>query len=160
MSSQPMDEDGFHSIAWDDAPSKTTSNASPEDDDDNGFETISNSPPTPPPVESVASASTSTAHRKGSMDVDPKEWAGRWMSIEVRDPVKEHEGSKDMYVSYAVRTKVCRVSCKAHGRPTWQALTRMVRWSGGDFTILSFYAIISSRISQHVSFPLYPTSIG
>jgi sorting nexin-4 len=29
------------------------------------------------------------------------------MSIEVRDPVKEHEGSKDMFVSYAVRTKVC-----------------------------------------------------
>lgn len=28
------------------------------------------------------------------------------MSIEVRDPVKEHEGSKDMYVSYAVKTQV------------------------------------------------------
>lgn len=28
------------------------------------------------------------------------------MSIEVKDPMKEHEGSKDMFVSYAVRTKV------------------------------------------------------
>jgi hypothetical protein len=28
------------------------------------------------------------------------------MSIKVTDPMKEHEGSKDMFVSYAVQTKV------------------------------------------------------
>jgi sorting nexin-4 len=38
--------------------------------------------------------------------VDPSEWGGKWMAIDVRDPVKEHEGSKDMFVSYAVRTRV------------------------------------------------------
>jgi hypothetical protein len=33
-------------------------------------------------------------------------WGGKWMAIEVREPTKEHEGSKEMYVSYAVRTRV------------------------------------------------------
>ncbi len=33
-------------------------------------------------------------------------WKGRWMEIEIRDPVKEHEGSKDSYVSYCVKTRV------------------------------------------------------
>jgi sorting nexin-4 len=115
MSSQPIDEDGFHSIAWDDAPPTRpalTDVSSPlYEDEDNGFETISHSPPTPPPVESIASTSTATVPRMRSgdgPDVDPKEWGGRWMSIEVKDPVKEQEGSKDMYVSYAVRTKVSR----------------------------------------------------
>lgn len=28
------------------------------------------------------------------------------MAIEVREPAKEHEGTKEMYVSYAVRTRV------------------------------------------------------
>ena len=28
------------------------------------------------------------------------------MVIQVQNPVKEHEGSKDMYISYAVRTQV------------------------------------------------------
>jgi len=111
MASLP-DEDGFHSIAWDDAPSSRpglTDVSSPlNEDDDNGFETISPPPETPPPVESIASTSTARIPRMGSgdTDIDPKEWGGRWMNIEVKDPVKEHEGSKDMFVSYAVRTKV------------------------------------------------------
>jgi hypothetical protein len=28
------------------------------------------------------------------------------MQIEIRDPVKEHEGTKDSYVSYCVKTRV------------------------------------------------------
>lgn len=115
MSSQPLDEDGFHSIAWDDAPIRQTQPQSLSDDgkgddaDADGFETIS-------PGSPVASTSTSTVHDRqyrdrGADDAAGKqeggvEWGGKWMSIEVRDPVKEHEGSKDMFVSYAVRTKV------------------------------------------------------
>jgi sorting nexin-4 len=122
MSSQPLDEDGFHSIAWDDAPAQSTSRpilteiSGSGSDDGEGFETIS-------PGSPVASASGSNARDhdqdtlndrqyrdRGEHDVDKQqsvEYNGKWMSIEVRDPVKEHEGSKDMYVSYAVRTKVC-----------------------------------------------------
>jgi sorting nexin-4 len=120
MSSQPIDEDGFHSIAWDDAPSQssrpilTDISASDDGNIDGGFETIS-------PGSPVASTSGSTARDhdtvydrqyrdRGEHDVDKQQsvdFQGKWMSIEVRDPVKEHEGSKDMFVSYAVRTKVC-----------------------------------------------------
>lgn len=128
MSSQPLDEDGFHSIAWDDAPPQSTSRpilteiSGSDDGDGEGFETIS-------PGSPVASASGSNARDRdrdrdqdtltdrqyrdrGEHDVDKQQsvdYDGKWMSIEVRDPVKEHEGSKDMYVSYAVRTKVSAV---------------------------------------------------
>jgi sorting nexin-4 len=122
MTSHPIDEDGFHSIAWDDAPARPQSRqiltdvSASEDGDDGegGFETIS-------PGSPVASTSGSTArdtdtiHERQYRDRDTDDvadrqhnvdWGGRWMSVEVRDPVKEHEGSKDMFVSYAVRTRV------------------------------------------------------
>jgi hypothetical protein len=113
MSSQPIDED-----AWDDAPPRNNSRPILTEvsgsDDGEGFETIS-------PGSPVASASGSAARDqdtlterqyrdRGEHDTDKQQsvdFNGKWMSIEVRDPVKEHEGSKDMYVSYAVRTKVC-----------------------------------------------------
>jgi hypothetical protein len=42
------------------------------------------------------------------------------MVIQVKDPVKEHEGSKDQYISYAVRTQVRRALglSDANYRPT------------------------------------------
>lgn len=112
MSSQRLDEEGFHSIAWEDAPPRPilhdVSATSPLSEDGEGFENISSS--SPPPVESIASTSTAQDVRSSRKDaageVNAAEWGGRWMSIEVKDPVKEHEGSKDMFVSYAVRTKV------------------------------------------------------
>ena len=112
MSFQTLDEDGFHSIAWDDAPTRPVlhdvSASSPLSEDGEGFENISSS--SPPPVESVASTSTAQdvrgSRKNASGEILAAEWAGRWMDIEVKDPVKEHEGNKDMFVSYAVRTKV------------------------------------------------------
>lgn len=124
MSGNAIDEDGFHSIAWDDAPTQpqhraafTDISAGSDDGLGDGFETIV-SPQSP-----GASTSTTNVHigdedgatirDRPSRDqlglgggADPGDWSGRWMSIEVRDPVKEHEGSKDMFVSYAVKTKV------------------------------------------------------
>ncbi|WVQ93432.1 sorting nexin-4 [Kwoniella sp. CBS 9459] len=127
MSSQPLEEDGFHSIAWDDAPPRAVmSPASPFEEEGDGFENISQTSGMGihDDDEGAASASTSTvtatmgspstsrfqkAGRQASSsvapEVDPAEWNGKWMSIEVREPVKEHEGSKDMYVSYAVKTQ-------------------------------------------------------
>lgn len=121
MTSHPIDEDGFHSIAWDDAPARPQSrqiltdvSASEDgdgDDGEGGFETIS-------PVASTSGSTardTDTINERQYRDRDTDDvadrqqnvdWGGRWMSVEVRDPVKEHEGSKDMFVSYAVRTRV------------------------------------------------------
>lgn len=109
MSSQPIDEDGFHSIAWDDVPARPTLDiTSPLDEENDGFETISPVSATTPEPQAKASSSGPSHARKGSIntEIDPAEWKGKWMNIEVRDPVKEHEGSKDQYVSYAVRTQV------------------------------------------------------
>ena len=44
------------------------------------------------------------------------------MSISVTDPIKEHEGSKDMFVSYAVRTRVRLASTSR--------ATVSLQWSG------------------------------
>ena len=112
MSSQPNDEDGFHSIVWDDGPQRAiltdVSAMSPTSEDGEGFENISST--SEQHVESIASASTAQdvkGTRKDALgEVEAADWGGRWMGIDVRDPVKEHEGSKDMFVSYAVRTKV------------------------------------------------------
>jgi len=149
MSSQPLDEDGFHSIAWDDAPPLTNSRPILTDisgsDDGEGFETIS-------PGSPVASTSGTTAHDeetlndrqyrdRGEHDTDKQQsvdFNGKWMSIEVRDPVKEHEGSKDMYVSYAVRTKVSNLTGSGLGligRPICRIIQITCWWSGDDFRI-------------------------
>ena len=139
----PLDEDGFHSIAWDDAPAASQSkspnalSAIDGDDESEGFETIS--PQSPVPEDKTLSASSSTnqggASRRddvgsvgslskgkgkgmdmtsrgslegarGGAEVHEEDWGGRWMVIQVIDPVKEHEGSKEQYVSYAVKTTV------------------------------------------------------
>ena len=179
MTSNPIDEDGFHSIAWDDAPTRsqprgilTDVSASEDgdgDDGEGGFETIS-------PGSPVASTSGSTArdtdtlHERQYRDRDTEDvadrqqnvdWGGRWMSIEVRDPVKEHEGSKDMFVSYAVRTKVSgsflpRSSIQMYGgqtdsiRQTYPITRKRCWWSDVDSRTLRSCVNISSRASRRV----------
>lgn len=114
-----MEEDGFHSISWDDAPLRTTtsgfadmSGVGGDDDDDDGFDKIS---PASPTEQGFGAASSSTVRpesetgRRLAFEPGDYEWDGRWMTIDVKDPVKEHEGSKDMFVSYAVQTRVRRV---------------------------------------------------
>lgn len=136
MSAPPLDEDGFHSIAWDDAPARPSplfghSKLPSEGSEPDGFEAVS---PPATGVESMASSSHTVHEDRATLpsmdkgkgksvlrssqaaEVDPSAWGGRWMRIEVRDPVKEHEGSKDMYVSYAVRTTVSVWSCLVTGR--------------------------------------------
>lgn len=114
-----MEEDGFHSISWDDAPPRTgfadmSGVGGADDDEEDGFDKVSASSPTRAEP-SFGNASSSTVRpepesgRRIAFEPGDYEWDGRWMSIDVKDPVKEHEGSKDMYVSYAVQTKVCCV---------------------------------------------------
>ncbi|WVR03804.1 sorting nexin-4 [Kwoniella sp. DSM 27419] len=157
MSSQPLDEDGFHSIAWDDAPPRAAmSPSSPFDEEGDGFETISPASGFRDVDDHDASTSTATVQapgqsghqghsqgdglagrkdRQGSIEVDPREWSGKWMSIEVRDPVKEHEGSKDMYVSYAVKTQT--------NLSTFQRPLSVVRRRFQDFVFLREHLVKS-----------------
>nr|ODO02438.1 sorting nexin-4 [Cryptococcus depauperatus CBS 7855] len=113
---QPLDDEGFHSIAWDDAPanSQPAAERSPAHSPfSEGFESIS--PSSVQPQSSlehddygIGTEDTITLERKerhAGKGVDGKEWNGRWMCIEVREPAKEHEGNKDTYISYAVRTE-------------------------------------------------------
>lgn len=125
-----MEEDGFHSISWDDAPPAraTTGFAdmsavgAADDDDDDGFDKIS---ATSPLHEDAPEPSTSrppqpqTLARGAAPELDIDDlWGGRWMSVTVSDPVKEHEGSKDMYVSYAVKTQVSTAHRVLRNAPT------------------------------------------
>jgi sorting nexin-4 len=96
MPSSPLDEDGFHSIAWEDSPPKPFS-PSPVHDSD-GFEDVT--------AEVADDMTNPMANAIRSTEGQLSEWNGKWMHVQVRDPIKEHEGSKDMYVSYAVRTTV------------------------------------------------------
>ena len=128
MTSPPIDEDGFHSIAWDDTPPRPLlqdiSATSPLSEDGEGFDNISSS--SPPPAEFFASTSAAQdvrgTRKEAAGEVNAKDWDGRWMIIEVKDPVKEHEGSKDMFVSYAVRTKVNPETKKYSGLIGWLIL--------------------------------------
>ncbi|RSH94672.1 intercellular trafficking and secretion [Saitozyma podzolica] len=164
MASSPLDEDGFHSIAWDDAPPRSHASAnanaiplsgigglhdvSGDLDDTDGFEAIS--PTSPGGVESVSDTPTErereAAYGAGTLratrddrdrgeQVGAEEWGGRWMSIEVRDPVKEHEGSKDMYVSYAVKTQT--------NLPSFPGPKAVVRRRFQDFAFLRDYLVKS-----------------
>ncbi|KAK4683671.1 sorting nexin-4, partial [Tremellales sp. Uapishka_1] len=138
MSSLPIDEDGFHSIAWDDAPPRSgftdISAPSVDEEDEDGFDTISAISPSP--VDAVAPTSAAIdernrlreARREGDAEVGAAEWGGRWMGIEVRDPTKEHEGSKDMFVSYAVKTRT--------NVPTFKQPLIVVRRRFQDFVFL------------------------
>ncbi|EIW66564.1 hypothetical protein TREMEDRAFT_34892 [Tremella mesenterica DSM 1558] len=128
------DEDGFQSIAWDDAPPKLPHlDVSSPIDDDHGFETISPVPQSPgSPSTSTANNDTPRAPRRTLPakleEVDPAEWGGRWMSVEVYSPMKEHDGTKDMFVSYAVRTKT--------NLPTFRTSESVTRRRFQDFVFL------------------------
>jgi hypothetical protein len=98
---EPVD-DGFTSITWDQPP--TSHHAPP------GVFTNNERPPLP---ESVPSSVDRADQRPMAMEGASREgehtmpsWGGKWMAVEVREPTKEHEGTKEMYVSYAVRTRV------------------------------------------------------
>lgn len=150
-----MDEDGFHSITWDDAPPRTgfadmsSVGMDDDDDDDDGFDKIS---PTSPPAHdayAAASGSTATVRPHAGLEheqIDPANysWEGRWMAIDVKEPVKEHEGSKDMYVSYAVQTKVCPVQPMSRRDPERPVHSRAPSYGG---------------CPQHVLFSHYQTNV-
>lgn len=117
-----MDQDGFHSITWDDAPSRNPPLPAPSPSQspfEEGFESIS--PPfAQPPVsehyegydnvkageDGEGTVTLERRERLGGQEADGSAWNGKWMDVQVRQPAKEHEGSKDMYISYAVKTEV------------------------------------------------------
>lgn len=160
-----MEEDGFHSISWDDAPPRSgfadMSGVGEEEDD--GFDKIS---PQTPPDDHFGAASTSTVRpeetRRTAFEPGDYEWDGRWMSIEVKDPVKEHEGSKDMFVSYAVQTRVRRGNpCgrrDTDARPTSRPSRSRRRLSAAGSRTSPSSMTICSKASRLVSFRPFRTS--
>jgi sorting nexin-4 len=106
-------DDGFTSITWDSPPQNATS---PIQDPitSAGYQL---------PRQDAASDHPHHAPPGHAMDDPVREgdhslphWRGRWMHVEIRDPVKEHEGTKDSYVSYCVKTRVCgRFGRAEHG---------------------------------------------
>ncbi len=162
-----MEEDGFHSISWDDAPPRAgfADMSGVGEDDDDGFDKISPSSPD----EHFGAASTSTVRpeetvtHRTAFEPGDYEWDGRWMSIEVKDPVKEHEGSKDMFVSYAVQTRVRRGSVGVGRRalttrPTSRRSRSRRRPSAAGSRTLPSSTTTCSRASRLVSFRPFPTS--
>lgn len=162
-----MEEDGFHSISWDDAPPRTSTGfadmsavGAADDDDDDGFDKIS---ATSPLHEEAPESSTSTSRppqplSRGAapeLDIDDL-WGGKWMSVQVSDPVKEHEGSKDMYVSYAVKTKVstrctqCVTVRLTHSRRTCRHSRNRQPACAAVSRTLSSSVTTSPRASRHV----------
>ncbi|OWZ32774.1 sorting nexin-4 [Cryptococcus neoformans] len=139
-----MDQDGFHSIAWDDAPSSNPPLSGPSPSQspfEEGFESISPSSAQLPISEQYEGYDNPKAggagevavaldrrERLGGHEVDGSIWNGKWMDVQVREPAKEHEGSKDMYVSYAVKTET--------SLPTFRKPLTVVRRRFQDFVFL------------------------
>lgn len=159
-----MEEDGFHSISWDDAPPRTATGfadmsavgaADDDDDDDDGFDKISATSPLNDEAPETSTSRPPQPQARGAaaeLDIDDL-WGGRWMTVQVSDPVKEHEGSKDMYVSYAVKTRVSTAPCAAdrpaHNRPTCRRLrTRQPMYAVASRTS-SFSVTTSPRAFRH-----------
>lgn len=165
-----MDQDGFHSIAWDDAPSSNPPLSGPSPSQspfEEGFESISPSSAQLPISEQYEGYDNSKAggsgevavsldrrERLGGHEVDGSIWNGKWMDVQVREPAKEHEGSKDMYVSYAVKTEASlwlrewgNVLIEMNRR-AFRHSENLSQLSEGDFRTSSFYENISSRTFQ------------
>jgi sorting nexin-4 len=97
-STDPLDEE-FTSVTWDNRPSRSA--------DEHPHSTLHGVTSSDPQQVREAEAKPyaledATREGEGTM---PK-WAGRWMTIEISEPSKELEGTKEVHVSYAVRTRV------------------------------------------------------
>lgn len=136
-------EDVFDSVTWE-TPSATNGyDASYMSNADEG--------PTPP-------GKPGYLHHddEGSAPNEPK-WEGYLVAV-VKDPVKELDGTKDMYVSYLVTAKVSLPVCsfnpanERHCRLVYPYSRVQHLRAAGAFRILSFYANTSQRTFPLVSF--------
>lgn len=126
-----MDNDVFDSVQWD---------------------SEANTPPTMVdyPATSANASRTAKGYNVNHDDQDPAavKWEG-YLSLTVSDPIKELEGTKDMYVSYRVSAKVSSLhsiplprpslmSCtfEQTNLPTFATTTTSTRRRFQDFTFL------------------------
>jgi hypothetical protein len=96
--SDPLDEE-FTSVTWDNKPSR--------DAGEHPHSTLHGVTSADPSAVLQAEAkpwALEGAQREGEGTM-PR-WAGRWMKVDVSEPSKEMEGTKEVHISYAVRTRV------------------------------------------------------
>jgi sorting nexin-4 len=97
-------DDGFTSITWDSPPGNASSPPPNDPMTSPGFQQPGHSALPEHPHQAPPGHAMDDPVREGQHS--QPQWRGRWMQIEIRDPVKEHEGTKDSYVSYCVKTRV------------------------------------------------------
>ena len=103
--SDPLDEE-FTSVTWDNKPSH-----SPEVHPHSTLHGITSADPNAVLQAEAKPYALEGAQREGEGTM-PR-WAGRWMTIDVSEPSKEMEGTKEVHISYAVRTRVSNLADRA-----------------------------------------------
>jgi sorting nexin-4 len=101
--SSPTDplDDGFTSISWDNKPSQAEHPHST-------LHTLTSADP--PSVVEAETRPEALKHAQREGEGTVPSWAGRYMAVDVGEPSKEMEGTKEVYISYAVRTRVSSMS--------------------------------------------------
>ncbi|KAG8716929.1 intercellular trafficking and secretion, partial [Ceratobasidium sp. 394] len=97
-----MDEDVFDSVTWE-TPGSTEPVRDPYDPN---FQPSAApvSPPAPAPVSSSGPGYRQSLDSAGDADASTPKWGG-YLLVQVKDPVKELDGTKDVYISYLVEAR-------------------------------------------------------
>lgn len=94
-----MDEDVFDSVTW-----ETPASEPVRDPYDPNFQPSAPSPASTPAVPSGPGYRQSM-DSAGDADASTPKWGG-YLLVQVKDPVKELDGTKDVYISYLVEARV------------------------------------------------------
>jgi sorting nexin-4 len=100
-----MDEDVFDSVTWD-----TQASEPVRDPYDPEFQTETAVSPIQTPIASSASGPgyRQSMDSTGDADASTPKWNG-YLLVQVKDPLKELDGTKDVFISYKVEARVSRL---------------------------------------------------
>ncbi|KAG9124530.1 intercellular trafficking and secretion [Ceratobasidium sp. 392] len=97
-----MDEDVFDSVTWE-TPGSTEPVRDPYDPNFQPSATPV-SPPAPTPLSSGGPGYRQSVDSAGDADASTPKWGG-YLLVQVKDPIKELDGTKDVYISYLVEAR-------------------------------------------------------
>jgi sorting nexin-4 len=100
-----MDEDVFDSVTW-----ETHASEPVRDPYDPNFQAEAASPVATAPVTSNGPGYRQSMDSVGDADASTPKWTG-YLLVQVKDPVKELDGTKDVYISYLVEARVSVHEC-------------------------------------------------
>ena len=95
-----MDDDVFDSVTW-----ETPASEPVRDPYDPNFQPSSAPPSTSTPVASNGPGYRQSMDATGDADASTPKWGG-YLLVQVKDPVKELDGTKDVFISYLVEARV------------------------------------------------------